>query len=313
MIEFEAVTRQFGDWTAIDALSLTVPSGSLCVLIGPSGSGKSTLLRMINRLIEPTAGEIRIAGEPVLSLKPEDLRRRIGYAIQSIGLFPHWTVERNIATVPSLLGWPKNRIRDRVTELLTLLHLDPEAFRTRYPHQLSGGQAQRIGVARALAAEPDVLLMDEPFAALDPLTRAALQNEVIRIHRETGTTIVFVTHDRDEALRLGQQIVLLDRGRIVQVGSPREILTEPATDFVRTFIGGEDSGLRLLALETVAARLRPAEPMAGEPVSLDLPLAQALSLMLTRQVYRLAVANAEGQIVGSVHLTDLVRAPGVPA
>ena len=185
MIAFENVSRKFGDWTAVDDFSLVVEPGEILVLIGPSGSGKSTLLRMVNRLIEPTAGLIRLGGEAVANLRPEILRRRIGYAIQSVGLFPHWTVERNIATVPRLLGWSRSRIRDRVSELLALLQLDEARFRSAYPHQLSGGQAQRVGVARALAGDPEVLLMDEPFGALDPITRAALQAETQRIQRSS--------------------------------------------------------------------------------------------------------------------------------
>ena len=195
MIELEHISKRYDGRPVVDDLSLTVPDGAFCILLGPSGCGKSTTLRMINRLVPFDSGAIRIAGEDIRDVPEEALRRRIGYAIQSIGLFPHWTVEDNIATVPRLLNWPGRRIRDRVTELLELLRLDPESYRRKYPHQLSGGEQQRIGVARALAADPELLLMDEPFGAVDPITRDALQNEIARIHAATKKTIVFVTHD----------------------------------------------------------------------------------------------------------------------
>jgi len=307
MITFEGVSRQFGDWTAVDDVSLTVETGELLVLIGPSGSGKSTLLRMINRLIEPTDGLIRLGGEAIASLRPEILRRRIGYAIQSVGLFPHWTVERNIATVPTLLGWSKARIRDRVSELLALLQLDESRYRHAYPHQLSGGQAQRVGVARALAGDPEVLLMDEPFGALDPITRAALQTETQRIQRQLGKTIVFVTHDMDEALKLGARIAVLDKGRLVRIGTPAEIVAHPGHPLVAELLGGEGIGLRRLAVETVASRLRVGEPAEGEPIAATAPLSEALSRMMARGVDRLAVSDDQGQRIGAVDLGDFPR------
>jgi osmoprotectant transport system ATP-binding protein len=235
------------------------------------------------------------------------LRRRIGYVIQSVGLFPHWTIARNVATVPRLLGWAKSRIEARVDELLTLLRLDPGAVRHKYPHQLSGGQQQRIGVARALAADPDVLLMDEPFGALDPLTRASLQEEFLRIHEQTQKTILFVTHDIDEALLLGDEIALLDHGRLIQSGPPRTFLTEPANDFVRAFVGGDDRGLRLLAVETVRDRLHVGEYFADDPVPATMPLDRALSLMVTRGADRLGVVDAAGTFLGTIHLGDLIK------
>lgn len=308
MIEFERVSKRFDRWCAVDEVTLTVPAGEFCVLVGTSGAGKSTLLRLVNRLVEPTAGRIRVAGVPVEHQRPEALRRRIGYAIQSVGLFPHWTVERNIATVPRLLGWPGVRIRDRVAELLDLLRLDPALVRGKYPHQLSGGQQQRVGVARALAADPDVLLMDEPFGALDPLTRAALQEELTRIHRQTGKTVLFVTHDMDEALMLGTRIVVMDHGRVVQADTPRAILTRPANDFVRDFVGAEDRGLKLLSVETVGSRLRRGDGAEGAPVAVSTPLNRALSLMIVRGVDRLAVVDAGGVLLGAVHLSDLALA-----
>ncbi|HYD31313.1 MAG TPA: ABC transporter ATP-binding protein [Azospirillaceae bacterium] len=308
MIEFQHVSKRFGPWVAVDDLSLTVGPGEFCVLVGTSGSGKSTTLRMVNRLIEPSAGSIRVAGIPVDRRRPEDLRRHIGYAIQSVGLFPHWTVERNIATVPELLGWPRGRIRDRVTELLDLLRLDPDQVRHKFPHQLSGGQQQRVGVARALAADPAVLLMDEPFGALDPLTRAALQDELARIHHQTGKTILFVTHDMDEALKLGSRIAVMDHGRLLQAGTPRAILTCPANDFVRDFVGSDELGLKLLSIETAETRVRRGEGCDGEPVAASTPLHRALSLMIARGVDRLGVVDPAGVPLGALHLADFALA-----
>ncbi|WP_225769422.1 ABC transporter ATP-binding protein [Inquilinus sp. Marseille-Q2685] len=307
MIEFEHVSKVFDGIKAVDDLTLSVPDGAFCALIGSSGSGKSTSLRMINRLIPHTEGTLKVGGEDVTTIPVEALRRRLGYAIQSIGLFPHWTVARNIAAVPALLGWPQAKIDDRVRELLDLLQLDPR-FAEKYPHQLSGGQQQRVGVARALAADPEVLLMDEPFGALDPITRDALQGELARIHRETGKTIVFVTHDMDEALRLATQIAILDHGRLVQLGSPREILTAPANDFVRDFIGRDDLGLKLLATETAADRVRPGETADGAPIPAETSLRTALSILVARHADSAPVAAADGRPLGTLHLDDLVRA-----
>jgi osmoprotectant transport system ATP-binding protein len=241
----------------------------------------------------------------VRDVEPVTLRRRIGYVFQSIGLFPHWTVERNICTVPELLGWPKAKMRDRATELLILLHLDPAIFRHKYPHQLSGGEQQRVGVARALAAQPEILLMDEPFGALDPITRAALQEEIARIHGESRTTIVFVTHDMDEALRLASRIAIMAGGRLVQEGTPVELLSAPATDFVRDFIGREDLGVRLLSLQPVASRLRQGEAGAGEPIPASANLRQALSEMIAQRTDRLSVVDENGRRVGALALEDL--------
>ena len=259
MIELREVGKSFGAVHAIAGVSLAIERGEFVVLIGASGSGKSTLLKMINRMVEHDRGMILFLGEQIRSFRPEDLRRRMGYAIQSVGLFPHWSVARNIATVPELLRWPAARIAQRVDELLELLGLPPAQYRERWPHQLSGGQQQRVGVARALAADPEVLLMDEPFGALDPVTRMALQQELARIHRASGKTIVLVTHDIEEALRLATRIVLLDHGRIVQAGAPAQLLAQPESDFVGDFFGRAELGLRLLALENVAARARAGE------------------------------------------------------
>ena len=305
MIKFEQVRKTYGDWTAVDDLTLDIPRGEFCVLIGPSGSGKTTTLKMVNRLIEHDSGRILFDGAEIRSFAPEQLRRRMGYAIQSIGLFPHWTVEENIGAVPRLLGWPRARTRDRVTELLELLALDPARFRDRYPRHLSGGQQQRVGVARALAADPAVLLMDEPFGALDPVTRDTLQAEMRRIHQASGTTILLVTHDIDEAIRLGTRIVILDRGRIVQSGTPRAILSRPANDFVADFVGREDIGIKLLSIEQVSDRMRAGDVVEGEPVAADASLRHALSLFVARGADQLPVAE-DGRITGAIHLADLI-------
>jgi osmoprotectant transport system ATP-binding protein len=307
MIELDHLVKRYDGRPVVDDLSLTVPDGAFCVLLGPSGCGKSTTLRMINRLVPFDSGTIRIAGEDIRAVPEEALRRRIGYAIQSIGLFPHWTVEDNIATVPRLLNWPRTRIRQRVTELLELLRLDPESYRGKYPHQLSGGEQQRIGVARALAADPELLLMDEPFGAVDPITRDALQNEIARVHATTKKTIVFVTHDIEEALRLATVIAILERGRLAQWGAPIDIVEHPASAFVRDFVGGEGSGLKLLGLRKIAERMRPGETAAGAPLSADASLRDALAAMTERHTDRLPVADGTGRVIGIVMLADLVR------
>jgi len=307
MIELERISKRYDGRPVVDDLSLTVPDGAFCILLGPSGCGKSTTLRMINRLVPFDSGAIRIAGEDIRDVPEEALRRRIGYAIQSIGLFPHWTVEDNIATVPRLLNWPGRRIRDRVTELLELLRLDPESYRRKYPHQLSGGEQQRIGVARALAADPELLLMDEPFGAVDPITRDALQNEIARIHAATKKTIVFVTHDIEEALRLATVIAILERGRLAQWGAPIDIVEHPASAFVRDFVGGEGSGLKLLGLRKIAERMRLGGSAAGLPLSADASLREALAAMTERHTDRLPVADASGRAIGIIMLADLVR------
>ena len=242
MIEFQGVSKVFAGHPAVKDLTLELREGAFSVLVGTSGSGKSTTLKMINRLLEPDRGTIRFAGEDIRLQPVLTLRRRMGYAIQSIGLFPHWTVAQNIATVPQLQKWPRARIADRVDELMALLGLEA-TLRDRYPHQLSGGQQQRVGVARALAADPEVLLMDEPFGALDPVTREALQQEMLRIHRLLGRTIVLVTHDIDEALRLADHLVLMDGGEVVQQGAPLAIYDQPCNTFVARFIGSPPMNL----------------------------------------------------------------------
>ncbi|MGD8164272.1 ABC transporter ATP-binding protein [Pantoea sp. FN0307] len=306
MIQFNQVSKYFAGKAAVDGINLHIAAGEFTVLIGTSGSGKSTTLKMINRLIEHDEGTILFAGEEIRSFNPQTLRRRMGYAIQSIGLFPHWTVEKNIATVPGLLRWPQAKKQARISELLALLNLD-EGLRQRYPHQLSGGQQQRVGVARALAADPEVLLMDEPFGALDPVTRGALQQEMLRIHRLSGRTIVLVTHDIDEALALADNIVLMDNGRIVQQGRPVELLTRPANDFVRDFFGRSELGVRLLSLGSAGSAARRGEWLEEESVSAAISLREALSLFIARQTDKLPVTDAQGVPLGVLHFSDLLR------
>ncbi|EOT5319902.1 glycine betaine ABC transporter ATP binding protein YehX [Escherichia coli] len=306
MIEFSHVSKLFGAQKAVNDLNLNFQEGSFSVLIGTSGSGKSTTLKMINRLVEHDSGEIRFAGEEIRSLPVLELRRRMGYAIQSIGLFPHWSVGQNIATVPQLQKWSRARIDDRIDELMTLLGLESN-LRERYPHQLSGGQQQRVGVARALAADPQVLLMDEPFGALDPVTRGALQQEMTRIHRLLGRTIVLVTHDIDEALRLAEHLVLMDHGEVVQQGNPLTMLTRPANDFVRQFFGRSELGVRLLSLRSVADYVRREERAEGEALAEEMTLRDALSLFVARGCEVLPVMNTQGQPCGTLHFQDLLE------
>lgn len=313
MIELCNVSKLFGQTRAVDDISLTVQTGELCVLVGTSGCGKSTTLRMINRLIAHSAGSIRIDGRDIEQIDPQQLRRGIGYAIQNTGLFPHWTVARNIAVVPRLLGWPAARIRQRVEELLQLLELAPAEFAGKYPHQLSGGQAQRVGVARALAGDPDILLMDEPFGALDPITRESLQNELLRIQSQVRKTIVFVTHDMDEALKLANHIVVMDKGRIVQQDSPQALLANPANAFVENLLGGQERGLKQAGLLRVEARMQAmataAAPAAGPRIKATGNLRQALSLMLWQRCSSLPVVDEQGLQVGVLRLDALLENP----
>ena len=313
MIELRNVSKLFGQTRAVDDISLRVQTGELCVLVGTSGCGKSTTLRMINRLIAHSAGSIRIDGRDIEQIDPQQLRRGIGYAIQNTGLFPHWTVARNIAVVPRLLGWPAARIRRRVEELLQLLELAPAEFAAKYPSQLSGGQAQRVGVARALAGDPDILLMDEPFGALDPITRESLQNELLRIQAQLRKTIVFVTHDMDEALKLANRIVVMDKGRIVQQDSPQALLAKPANAFVENLLGGQERGLKQVGLLRVATLMQvlatAAAPLAGPRIKATDNLRQALSLMLWHRCSSLPVVDEQGRQVGVLRLDALLDWP----
>src|SRR5919206_2175675 len=260
MIEFRQVSKTYpgSEKPVVNDLSFEIPEGEICVLVGPSGCGKTTTMRMINRLIEPTEGEILVDGEPNTSMSGTQLRRKIGYAIQQIGLFPHRTIAENISTVPSLLGWDKKRTKRRVDELLELVGLDPEDYRDRYPAELSGGQQQRVGVARAMAADPPIMLMDEPFGAVDPITRERLQDEFLRIQEDIKKTIVFVTHDIDEAIKMGDKIAILKQGGfLAQYDTPENILSKPNSEFVASFVGNDRILKRLSLLRVGDMELEP--------------------------------------------------------
>jgi osmoprotectant transport system ATP-binding protein len=305
MIEFDHVHKRFGEHVVIDDLSLCVEDGEFFVLVGPSGSGKSTLLRTVNRLVHVDAGSVRIDGIDVATQDVEALRRGIGYAIQSVGLFPHRTVGENIATVPRLLGWSKEDIQTRVSELLDLLKLDEPGIAERYPDTLSGGQQQRVGVARALAARPRIVLMDEPFGALDPVTRESLQASLKVIQRDTATTIVFVTHDMDEAFGLGHRVALMLDGKVAQVGTPLELIRHPANDRVREFVGGSRARLRELAVRCVRDSMRKGERADGDAIDGGASLQDALGAMLNQGRDRLPVIE-HGEHAGAILLADLV-------
>jgi osmoprotectant transport system ATP-binding protein len=304
MIEFEHVHKAFGEHVVIEDLSLRVEDGEFFVLVGPSGSGKSTLLRTVNRLVHIDGGRVLVDGNDVATQPLEALRRGIGYAIQSVGLFPHRTVAENIATVPRLLGWPRRDIDTRVAELIELLKLDEPGMAQRYPDTLSGGQAQRVGVARALAARPKIVLMDEPFGALDPLTRESLQASVKAIQRDTGTAMLFVTHDMDEAFLLGDRVGLMLDGRLAQVGTPLEFIRSPADERVNEFVGGTRAYLRELAVRRVRDSLRPGESADGDPIAPMATLQDALGAMLAQRRDRLAVEGG-----GAILLADIVTRP----
>jgi osmoprotectant transport system ATP-binding protein len=289
-----------GGTAAVHSLSMQIPAGQLVALVGPSGCGKTTTLKMINRLIEPTSGRILLGEDDVTRVNPVALRRRIGYVIQNVGLFPHQTVEANVATVPRLLGWDRQRQRERARELLELVGLDPKTFAKRYPAQLSGGQRQRVGVARALGADPPVLLMDEPFSAIDPIARARLQDEFLRVQREVRKTIAFVTHDLDEAVRLADRIALFRQGGILeQYATPAEILGAPATEFVADFVGRQ-RGLRRLSVTPISIdSLQPAGLAKGGPsVPVTGTLQDAMSALLTDDAGHVRVVDPDGNTVG---------------
>jgi osmoprotectant transport system ATP-binding protein len=318
-IVFRNVTKVYPGRTtpAVNDLSLTIPPGEVCVLVGPSGGGKTTAMKMVNRLIDITEGDILIDGRSVRDLDLTELRRGIGYVIQQVGLFPHMTIADNIATVPRLLGWDRRRIRDRIDELLELVGLEAD-YRGRYPAQLSGGQRQRVGLARALAADPPVMLLDEPFGALDPITRYRLQGEYLRLHHAVPKTVIFVTHDIDEAIRIGHRIAILREGGILaQYDTPDAILAHPVDDFVASFVG-EDRALRRLSLRRVEElELEPAERAeTGDPeVESTTTLRNALSIMLAAGSRRAVVVD-DGAPVGSVsfeQISALLSEQEVPA
>ena len=306
MIELDALSKSFDGTLVVDAVSLTVPDGKIAAIVGASGSGKTTVLRMINRLIEPTSGLVRIDGRDTREEPPHLLRRRIGYVIQGHGLFPHRTVAQNIATVPELLGWNRQRIRARVDELLELFNLPPAEFGDRLPAALSGGQQQRVGVARALAAEPRLLLMDEPFGALDPIIRTKAQDDLLAIQRRFGTTIVLVTHDMEEAIRLGDLIAVLEGGRLQQYAPPAEIIAAPATPYVAELIGTTDRAFRLLSLAVVETLVEPGEA-SGAPVPAGMSLREAYAECLWSGRDALPVVGAAGEPLGRVTLAALAQ------
>jgi osmoprotectant transport system ATP-binding protein len=316
-ITLDGIRKRYPDGTeAVHELSLEVKAGELVVLIGPSGCGKSTVLRMINRLIEPTAGRILLGDDDVTRVDPVRLRRRIGYVIQNVGLFPHQTVRANVATVPGLLGWSRDRTRQRVDELLELVGLDPAQFGGRYPHELSGGQRQRVGVARALAADPVVLLMDEPFSAVDPIVRTRLQEEFLRLQAEVRKTIVLVTHDLDEAVRLGDRIaVLSEGGRLEQYDTPAALLGAPASAFVKEFVGA-DRGIRRLAVTPLTREVLDPFPATGSADLPTVPLGDsaydALAVLLTSAADRVVVVDDDRPVgvLDRQRLLGLAHSPG---
>ncbi|MDE1923703.1 MAG: ABC transporter ATP-binding protein [Gammaproteobacteria bacterium] len=293
MISIEQLAKRYGAANVVDGVTMHVERGTITVIVGTSGSGKSTLLRMINRLVEPSAGRVLIDGQDTAAEPAHLLRRRIGYAIQGHGLFPHRTVAENIGTVPRLLGWKAARVRARVEELLELFQLDPAAFAHKFPHQLSGGQQQRVGVARALAAGPSLLLMDEPFGALDPVIRAKAQDDLRGIQRRLGTTILLVTHDMDEAFRLGDRIAVMSHGRVLQYDRPAQLLTQPADPLVARMTGVSDRALRLLSLAT-AGDAAIAGAAAGPRVEAGTSLRDVLSELIWRNADCATVVDADG-------------------
>jgi len=306
MIRLDGVSKRYPgqDRPAVDSIDLDIPEGEIVIFVGPSGCGKTTLMKMINRLIEPSSGHIILDGEDVTRGNPDHLRRRIGYVIQQIGLFPHMTIGDNIAVVPKMLGWDKGRINTRIDELLELVSLEPRVFRSRYPKQLSGGQRQRIGVARALAVDPPVMLMDEPFGAIDPITRERLQNEFLRLQEEIRKTIVFVTHDIDEAIKMGDRIAILKEGAVIaQYDTPENILSAPADDFVADFIGAGAS-LKRLNL----SRVRDVELTQWPTATIGAERADVLASLRTSDKGALLLLDRENRPLRWIAARDLDRA-----
>lgn len=300
MIRLEHVTKEYDGFKACDDVTFTVGKGEILVILGPSGCGKSTTLRLINRMVERTSGSIEVNGRNVDSVKGEELRRGIGYVIQNTGLFPHMRVDRNISTVPSILGWEQKRVDDRVKEMLDLVGLDHERYSKKYPRELSGGEAQRVGVARALASDPDIVLMDEPFGAVDPINRLRLQKEFSQIQRKLHKTVVFVTHDVEEAMLLGDRICIMRQGKVVQIGTPEEIVLKPCDDFVESFFGAEGA-LKLLSRYRTADYMEDV-PAEGEPLLKDSSLKEALASMILEGKERVPVGG------GSVSLASILGA-----
>ncbi|MGO4669938.1 ABC transporter ATP-binding protein [Bosea sp. 2YAB26] len=316
MIRLENVSKLFPGIArpAVDSLDLSVPEGRTCVLIGPSGCGKTTTMRMVNRLIEPSSGRIIVGGEDVTQADPVLLRRRIGYVIQQVGLFPHMTIAENVATVPKLLGWPAEKIRSRSEEMLALVGLEPEQFLARYPRHLSGGQRQRVGVARALAADPPVMLMDEPFGAVDPVVRGRLQEEFVAILRRLKKTVIFVTHDIDEAIRMGDVVAIMKDGGLVQYDTPDRLLAAPADAFVADFVGA-DAALRRLSLVSAADAVEEGAPEVSDlrlPASAN--LRNVLSALLTEGRDGATIVDGDSRPLGRITLAAIrARSAGRPA
>ncbi|MDU1573592.1 MAG: osmoprotectant ABC transporter ATP-binding protein OsmV [Pantoea sp.] len=311
MIKLENLTKTFTQkngtsMTAVDNVSLHVPQGEMCVLLGPSGCGKTTTLKMINRLIPSTSGKIYINGEDTSTQDTVTLRRNIGYVIQQIGLFPNMTIEENITVVPRMLGWDKKRCRERATELMSMVALDPAKFLHRYPREMSGGQQQRIGVIRALAADPPVLLMDEPFGAVDPINREAIQNEFLDMQRQLKKTVMLVSHDIDEALKLGDRIAVFGQGKIVQCASPDELLASPKNDFVGSFVGQDRTLKRLLLVQ--AGDVTDQQPTIT--VKRATPLAEAFALMDENDMRSVTVVDNDGKPLGFVKRREARHASG---
>ncbi len=303
MIRLDHLSKIYGSVAAVTDLTLDVPDGSICVLIGPSGCGKTTTLRMVNRLVDPTSGNVFVDGKNTRDFRADQLRRSIGYSIQNVGLFPHMTVEENISVVPSLLHWEKRRIASRCQELLTLVGLNSQVAARKYPHELSGGEAQRVGVARSLAADPPILLMDEPFGAVDPLNRERLQTQFIRIQQKLKKTVIFVTHDLDEAIRLADRLAIMEAGRLVQYDTPEVVLSRPATKFVRDFVG-TDRALKRLSRIGVSKFLKPA-------ISVLLS-SNAREAIGGRERYRwFWVVDTEGHLLGWADRDDLQNSNSV--
>ena len=303
MIQLKNITKQFGKVKAVNQISLHIAPGEFLVLIGPSGCGKTTTMKMINRLIDPTAGRILIEGKDISTEDPIRLRRQIGYVIQEIGLLPHMTIADNIALVPRLLKWPREKQKRRVEELLELVGLEASAFMNKYPRQLSGGQRQRIGVARALAVDPPIMLMDEPFGALDPITREQMQDEFIRLQEQVKKTIVFVTHDMDEALKFADRVAIMDHGVIVQCDTPEVILRRPANKFVRDFVGSDHTLKQLSLIKVKDAMITEIDTL--QPHS---TVGQAKKLF-ERGYSSIVVTAAEGQVLGYINKGDAVESP----
>ena len=304
MIRLEKLTKVFdtpsGSFVAVDHVDLELGKGEICILLGPSGCGKTTTLKMINRIVEPTSGRIFIDGKDTTDADPVELRRSIGYVIQQIGLFPNMTVEENVCVVPELLGWDRAKSRARAMELLEMVALDPKAFAKRYPNELSGGQAQRVGVARALAADPPVMLMDEPFGAIDPINREVIQDEFLKMQEKLGKTIMFVSHDIDEAIKMGDKVAIFRAGKIEQFGTPDQILAHPANGFIADFVGS-DRALKRLRLIQVAEAMQTDAPR----VRADDPIAQAIKLMEERGHITIVMVGPRGRARGFLRRADL--------